>query len=102
MMNLDERELAPPGPRGYSKLRHTMQEIHGHEVMQFMIASGNSFTRESLREAIIGKFGAEARFHTCSSEGMDADGIIQFLEERGKFVAVDGGFTTDPSKICNH
>jgi len=79
-----------------------MQEIHGHEVMQFMIASGTSFTRESLREAIIEKFGAEARFHTCSADGMDADGIIQFLQERGKFEPVDGGFTTDPSKICNH
>ena len=79
-----------------------MQEIHGHEVMQFMIASGRSFTRESLRDAIIEQFGAEARFHTCSAEGMDADGIIRFLEERGKFHAVDDGFSTDPSKICNH
>ncbi len=79
-----------------------MEEIHGHDVMQFMIESGQTFTRDSLEGAIIGKFGAEARFHTCSASAMDAAGIIQFLEERGKFQPVDGGFTTDPSKICNH
>ncbi len=79
-----------------------MEEIHGHEVMQFMIASQEAFTRESLEAALIDKFGAETRFHTCSAEGLDAAGIIRFLEERGKFHPVDGGFTTDPSKICNH
>ena len=94
--------LAQSGAGVYVASRTIMQEIHGHEVMEFMIASETSFTRESLREAIIGKFGAEARFHTCSAEGMTADGIITFLEERGKFQLVEGGFTTDPSKICNH
>lgn len=79
-----------------------MEEIHGHEVMQFMISSQQAFTRESLQAAIIEKFGAAARFHTCSAEGLDANGIIRFLEERGKFQPVDGGFTTDPSKICDH
>ena len=70
--------------------------------MEFMIASGKSFSRESLRVAIAGKFGAATRFHACSAEGMTADEIITFLEERGKFHLVEGGFTTDPSKICNH
>ena len=79
-----------------------MKEIHGHEVMQFMIASQQAYSRESLEAALIDKFGAEARFHTCSADGLDAAGIISFLEERGKFHPVDGGFTTDPSKICNH
>ena len=78
------------------------QETHGHEVMEFMIASEQSFTRESLRDAIVGKFGTETRFHTCSADGMDADQIITFLEERGKFHPVEGGFTTDPSQICDH
>lgn len=79
-----------------------MEEIHGHEVMQFMISSQQAFSRESLEAALVDKFGAEARFHTCSADRLDATGIIQFLEERGKFHPVDGGFTTDPSKICNH
>lgn len=70
--------------------------------MQFMIASQQAFTRASLEAALLEKFGAEARFHTCSATGLDAAGIIRFLEERGKFHPVDGGFTTDPSRICKH
>lgn len=67
-----------------------------------MISAQQAFTRESLETALIGKFGPEARFHTCSADGLDAAGIIRFLEERGKFKPVEGGFTTDPSKICAH
>lgn len=76
--------------------------IHGHEVMQMMLAQGGSFTRESLRQAIHSAFGSDARFHTCSAEGMDADQLIAFLERKGKFVAEGEGFQTRADRICNH
>ena len=79
-----------------------MTQVHGHEVMRLMLESGAGYTRESLRAAILERFGTDARFHTCSAQGMDADGIIEFLAARGKFVEGDGGFTTEPGKICNH
>lgn len=79
-----------------------MSSIHGHEVMNFMIESGESYTREALIETIQQKFGAEAQFHTCSAEGMSAEALVDFLQQRGKFVAKDDGFSTDSSKICNH
>lgn len=78
------------------------ESIHGHEVMQFMLDQGGSFTRESLHAAIIGHFGASARFHTCSAEGMDAEQLIDFLEQKGKFVANGTGFNTEAEKMCNH
>ena len=70
---------------------------HGHDVLHMM--EGNTYaTKEDLVKAIIARFGTEERFHTCSAEGMDAN----FLAERSKFTLVQGGFTVDTSKICNH
>jgi probable metal-binding protein len=76
--------------------------VHGHEVMQMMIASGKTWTRESLIEAIHQKFGATARFYTCSRDNMTAIELIDFLEARGKFVDCGDGFMTDESLVCNH
>mgnify|MGYP002719311093 CR=1 FL=1 len=75
---------------------------HGHEVIQMM--RGNSYpTRESLVQAIIDQFGADARFQTCSAEGLNAKQLVEFLEARGKFMpAGSDGFTVDESKVCNH
>lgn len=75
---------------------------HGHEVLQMM--EGNSYaTREDLIKAIIGKFGADERFCTCSAENMTAAELVDFLEARGKFMpASEGGMTVDITKVCNH
>ncbi len=82
------------------------ESIHGHEVMEMMMASEKGFTKSSLKKAIYQKFGEAARFHTCSAENMTADELIEFLEAREKFVDAgedaEQGFTTDPSKICDH
>lgn len=78
-------------------------KIHGHEVMQMMIQSGQAYTRDSLRTAIVKTFGADARFHTCSAENMTAEELIAFFEARGKFLPSDGGgLRPDRDKICDH
>ncbi|ADO48145.1 YecH family metal-binding protein [[Enterobacter] lignolyticus] len=79
-----------------------MSSVHGHEVLQMMIASGESYTAESLEAAIKAQFGAAARFHTCSAENMSAGELVEFLQRKGKFVPADAGFTTVPEKICRH
>lgn len=76
--------------------------IHGHEVMQFMIDQGGGFTRAGLLDAIARHFGAEARFHTCSAEDMNAVQLIDFLASRGKFVEGANGFNTQADKLCSH
>ena len=70
--------------------------------MQMMVESGKFYTKETLKKAIVEKFGEDARFFTCSAEGMTAGEIIEFLEQRGKFLASDSGFSTDAGKICSH
>lgn len=78
------------------------EDIHGHEVMEMILSSGGTYTVESLEAAIHAKFGKEVRFYTCSASNMTARELICFLDERGKFTVREGGFTTDPEKICNH
>ena len=78
------------------------QSIHGHEVMEMMLEEGGHFTRASLKEAIEARFGADARFHTCSASEMDVEVLIDFLAKRGKFIESAQGFQTRADKICNH
>ena len=33
---------------------------------------------------------------------MDADELIVFLKQKGKFMPVENGFTVDITKVCNH
>lgn len=62
---------------------------------------GNSYTREGLIRAIIDKFGAQERFCTCRVQGLTAEELVGFLEERGKFIpAGQGAFTVDVTRIC--
>ena len=79
-----------------------MTDIHAHEVMHMMLEQGEVFSRESLAQAIVDRFGAGVKFHSCSAAGMDVHAVIDFLESRGKFVAGDDGFNTAEDKICNH
>jgi probable metal-binding protein len=79
-----------------------MPSIHGHEVLQMMIASGESYTVATLEAAIIDRFGEEARFHTCSAENLSAAELVAFLQKKGKFIAAEEGFNTHESKICRH
>lgn len=79
-----------------------MTSIHGHEVLHMMLASGESFTTDSLIAGIEARFGPDARFHTCSAAELSARELVAFLAERGKFVPSEMGFTTSESKICRH
>jgi probable metal-binding protein len=79
----------------------TNHEIHGHEVMQMMLESGQAYDEERLEAAIHARFGELARFCTCSASGMTARELIEFLAARGKFVPAKEGFSTDPTKICD-
>ena len=77
-------------------------QTHGHEVIAMMLESGQVFTRNSLTSAIEARFGADARFYTCSAEGLTPGELIDFLDGRGKFAPRAGGFTIDAAKVCRH
>lgn len=79
-----------------------MNLIHGHEVLNMMITSGKAYTKASLIADITHRFGADARFHTCSAENMTAEQLVAFLEAKGKFVPQESGFSTLPDLVCKH
>ncbi|MDM7068751.1 YecH family protein, partial [Enterobacter hormaechei] len=70
-----------------------MMSIHGHDVLNMMIESGERYTKESLVEAIHARFGEAARFHTCSASEMTAAELVAFLAARGKFIPAADGFS---------
>jgi probable metal-binding protein len=80
----------------------TPTQVHGHDVIDMMMAAPQPYTRESLTAAIIERFGADTRFHTCSAEGMTAAELVAFLESRGKFMPAGAGFRVDPTQVCQH
>ena len=79
-----------------------MEQIHGHEVMQLMLQSGKAYTRASLLADIVARFGPSSRFFTCSAENLTPEGIIDFLQGKGKFVPGAEGFRTSPDLMCKH
>ncbi|WP_449567037.1 YecH family metal-binding protein [Lelliottia nimipressuralis] len=79
-----------------------MTSIHGHDVLNMMIESGEQYTEQSLVQAIDSRFSNNARFHTCSAENMTAAELVAFLAARGKFIPAEEGFSTHVSKICRH
>ncbi|MPW29967.1 DUF2492 family protein [Agarivorans sp. B2Z047] len=78
------------------------QSIHGHQVMQLMLEQGGSFTSASLEALMKETFGEDSEYHTCRQKGMNAQQLIVFLADRGKFIEAKQGFTTAESKICSH
>ncbi len=80
----------------------TMNQIHGHEVLQMMIDSGETYTKVTLVAAIKNKFGAEARFYTCSADDMTPEQLVDFLDSKGKLVPQTGGFGTSADRMCKH
>ena len=79
-----------------------MTSIHGHDVIDMIQQAGRAFSRAELVSAIGEKFGMDARFHTCSAEGLTAEGLVEFLASRGKFTGNASALSMDPSKICQH
>ncbi len=79
-----------------------MEQIHGHEVIQMMLQSGKAYTRATLLNDIVSAFGPDSRFFTCSADNLTPEGLIDFLEAKGKFVPRDDGFQTSADLMCKH
>ena len=77
-------------------------EIHGHEVLEMMTATGQPFSSDSLKAAIDTKFGGDASFYICSGGGMDAETLIETLWAKGKFAGTPDSFIFDVGTRCDH
>jgi probable metal-binding protein len=82
------------------KIEIEMNERHAHEVMEMMVTSGRSYSRESLAAAIRNKFGPETVFYTCSANGLSPEQLIEFLATKGKFRGTEDAFVLDTGMMC--
>ncbi len=78
------------------------ENIHGHEVLRLVHEAAIPPTRAEIETELTRRYGAEARFCTCSAADMTRDELLGFLLSRGKLVEHQGRLATDPSRICNH
>ena len=77
-------------------------QIHGHDVIDMMLAAPKPYTRLSLTRAILERWGEEARFCTCSADNMTATELVDFLADRGKFLPAGDGIIINPERVCQH
>lgn len=75
---------------------------HGHDVLHFLLDADRAFSKEEMHSVVTERFGADARFHTCSAEGMDVEALLAFLLARGKIVAQGDGYVVAGHRICDH
>jgi probable metal-binding protein len=76
--------------------------VHGHQVLQLLLEQTAPIKRYNLKALMQERFGRDARYHTCSAEGMDAEALLNFLAAKGKFIESSQGLSTLESKICRH
>ena len=69
-------------------------------MLKMMIGSGKTYTKQSLISEIIQRFGADARFHTCSAENLTAEQLVVFLDANGKLVHQRNGLQASPDLMC--
>jgi probable metal-binding protein len=81
----------------------TKKSLHGHDVLYLLLEAEGPLSPEAMLERVTARFGPDARYHTCSAEGMDARTLLAFLMERGKIVpAPGGGYVVAGHRICKH
>ena len=61
-----------------------MQSIHGHSLLNHLLDLGGSESLDLLRQWAHSSHGPDARYHTCSAQGLTYDSLMQFLLERNK------------------
>lgn len=62
------------------------ESIQGHEVMQMMLEHDGLLTRETLIHAIAERLGEPANNHGLFQSDMTIDQLVEYLEQKGKFL----------------
>jgi probable metal-binding protein len=79
------------------------ESIHGHAVLELIHGSSPALTPTELADEVERRFGAAARFHTCSAEQMTLKQLLQFLFARQKIeLRDDGRLYVQLANVCQH
>ena len=75
--------------------------IHGHEVLHLVHHASPPLTHDQLRAEVARLWGPQVSFHTCSSEGLTLDELVDFLISRGKIVENQGLLKVEIGEVCS-
>ena len=76
--------------------------IHGHDIIDLVSQYPDGIRLSQLLEVVDERFGKSVTFHTCSSMGMDLDGLLRFLEARDKVRITSGVVYPGGAPVCEH
>ncbi len=79
-----------------------MQSIHGHSLLNHLLDLGGSESLDLLRQWAHSSHGPDARYHTCSAQGLTYDSLMQFLLERNKIEIVNHRVRVIADHVCSH
>jgi probable metal-binding protein len=83
-------------------MRQETESIHGHEVLNFIRAQG-PVSLSQLQHFVHSAFGEQAVFHACAADGMDLNGLLDYLRGRGKIHDAPDGIRFAPdAQLCDH
>ncbi|MEZ9232076.1 YecH family metal-binding protein [Vibrio amylolyticus] len=75
-------------------------EIHAHAVLNLL--REQSMTEEALRDVIVKEHGNDVRFRTCSRNGFELDGLLEFFKEKQKVTVENGVWSLNAERVCSH
>lgn len=80
----------------------TPEQIHGHEVIDVVMAHPEGISMADLAQAVARRIGHNVRFFTCSAENMSLPELLSFLADRDKVQLRGDLVFPGGSKACNH
>lgn len=90
--------LRPGRGSRYPSGMHT--EVHGHDVLRMIDSARPRLTATALEAEVARQWGADVRFHTCSTGGLTLSQLVDFLASRGKIVERDGFLAVEAGRVC--
>lgn len=76
--------------------------IHGHDIIDLISTFPDGIRLSQLMDIVGERYGRYVTFHTCSTMGMDLDGLLAFLEARNKVRITSGVVYPGGSPACDH
>lgn len=77
------------------------EPIYGHELLRILADRGGSAPVAELRAAAAEKFGPDAVFANCGGNQFTFDGVLEFLESRGKLASHGDHVSLGPVPGCS-
>ncbi len=78
------------------------QSVHGHNVLNMLLAEDTSYTLASLKQAVVTEYGEDVRFYTCSQQDLTFDALLAFLLDRQKVVQDGETIAANRERMCSH